>query len=78
MNLAPWEYKVFIYEKPAPSDARGFKSFDKTDTGLRIRATDGTLTLSPLAPYAVEVAFLPDGDEQPPGHAVSSTIEKKK
>jgi len=78
MNLAPWEYKVFIYEKPAPSDARGFKSFDKTDTGLRIRATDGTLTLSPLAPYAVEVAFLPDGDEQPSGHAVSSTIEKKK
>lgn len=78
MTLEPWDYKVYVFEKKAPTDARGFKSMEKTDSGLRIRTNDGSLIITPHSDHAVEVAFEPTGDVNPPSHAVATSTGKKK
>ncbi len=78
MTLEPWAYKVFVFESALPADTRGFRSLEKDGPGLRIRTTDGQLRITPLTEDAVEVAFEPEGDTNPPGHAVASYAGKKK
>lgn len=69
--LEPWAYKVYLYERPAERPRRSFRSMEQQRTGLRIRANDGTLHIGFFSPHAVEVAFEPDGQTNPPSYGTA-------
>ncbi|MBK9256669.1 MAG: DUF4968 domain-containing protein [Saprospiraceae bacterium] len=79
MDLAPWEYRVYIYQGPKKNDIRTFKSVEKSATGLKIHTNDGSYQLTPYSENAVEVSFEPTGSAtNPPSYGISANIKKIK
>ncbi len=73
MALKPWEYRVLIFDKPAPRPSRSFRSLEKHRTGLRMHTDDGTLHIGFFSPNAVEVAFEPEGKQNPPSYGAAQS-----
>lgn len=72
MALAPWEYRVYVFEKSAERPRRSLRSLERQRTGLRLQTTDGTLHIGFFSPHAVEVTFEPIGQPNPPSYATTS------
>jgi len=76
LNLKPWDYRVYVFEKTAPKQIRTFESLEKTGTGLRIRTNDGTFIINTFTENAFEIAFEPTGMPNPPSNAVAIAPQK--
>ncbi|MEQ1743829.1 MAG: TIM-barrel domain-containing protein [Saprospiraceae bacterium] len=76
LNLKPWEYRVYVFEKEAPRPVRTFESLEKTGNGLRIRTNDGSFQITTFTENAFEIAFEPKGETNPPSNAVGTAPQK--
>lgn len=68
MTLAPWEYRVYLFERATKQPRRSFRSMEKQRTGLRIQATDGVVNVGFFSPHAVEVTFELEDEKRLPSY----------
>lgn len=75
-KLAPWEYKVYVFEKEAPEAKRSFISSEKLPDGMRIATSDGTIRVRVYTESSAAVIFTPVGEKNPPSFAVERAPQK--
>ncbi|MBK6902231.1 MAG: DUF5110 domain-containing protein [Saprospirales bacterium] len=74
LDLAPWEYRVFVFEDQAPQIVRQYLGFEQTPDCLIVRTSDGAIRITPHSEGAMEVTFQfqSNGRVNPPSYALAS------
>jgi len=73
LDLAPWEYKVFVFESKAQAPSRKFQSIERLPDGIRINTSDGAIRVLPYSANAFTVEFEVLGKENPPSYGLAAS-----